>query len=242
MRRLFVPGERIGSGLAGLSAADLHYLRHVLRLQPGAAVEVFDGQGGVFEGRLRETGDALVLGPRREAPPPAARVHLAFALARGERCDLLVQKATELGVARLVPFHASRSVVRLDPARGAERARRWQRIAVQAARQCGRADVPGVDPPEPLGAVLAACPGAFRRVLFYEGGGESVAAVVDRSAPGHLAIVGPEGGLAPEEVRACLDAGARLATLGPRILRFETAGMVAAALLQHLLGDLGQDL
>jgi len=241
MRRLFVPGERIGGGLARLTAPDLHYLRQVLRLQPGATLEVFDGQGGIFDARL-EGGDALVLGARREAPPPLACVHLAFALARGERCDLLVQKATELGVARLVPFEAARSVVRLGGARGAERARRWQRIAVEAARQSGRGDVPTVDAPGPLEAALASCPGSFRKLLFYEGGGEPVASAVDRSAPGHLAVIGPEGGLAPEEVEICLRAGARLVTLGPRVLRFETAGMVAAALLQHLLGDLGQDL
>jgi 16S rRNA (uracil1498-N3)-methyltransferase len=241
MRRLFVPGERIAGGLARLTAPDLHYLRQVLRLPPGAELEVFDGQGGVFDARLGAD-EALVLGTRRAAPPPLARVHLAFALARGERCDLLVQKATELGVARLVPFEAARSVVRLGAARGAERARRWRRIAVEAARQSGRGDVPSVEEPAPLGAALASCPEGFRKLLFYEGGGEPVASAVDRSAPGHLAVIGPEGGLTTAEVETCLRSGARLVTLGPRVLRTETAGIVAAALLQHLLGDLGQDL
>jgi 16S rRNA (uracil1498-N3)-methyltransferase len=241
MRRLFVPGERIGDGTARLTAADLHYLRDVLRLQPGAALEVFDGRGGVFEARF-EGGDALALGVRRQAPPPRACVHLAFALARGERCDLLVQKATELGVARLVPFEAARSVVRLGATRGADRARRWQRIAVEAARQSGRGDVPVVEAPGPLGAALASCPASFRKLLCYEGGGDPLSSAVDRSAPGHLAVIGPEGGLAPEEVEESVRAGARLVTLGPRVLRLETAGMVAAALLQHLLGDLGPDL
>ena len=236
-RRVFVPRDRIADGRARLDPPDLHHLRAVLRLGTGAAVEVFDGEGGVHDGRLE--GDALVVGPRREVPPPAARIHLAFALARGERCDLVVQKATELGVGRLLPFAAARAVVRLDAARGGERARRWQRIAAEAARQCGRADVPVVAPPAPLAAVLAAAPEGFRRVLFYEGGGEPLAAVVDRGADGHLLLVGPEGGFTPEEVEACLAAGARLATLGPRILRFETAAITAAALVQHLAGDLG---
>jgi 16S rRNA (uracil1498-N3)-methyltransferase len=239
VRRLLVPRERIAGERATLLAPDLHYLRDVLRLEPGAPLEVFDGEGGTYPARLEE-GGALLLGERRAAAAPGAVVHLAFALARGERCDLVVQKATELGVSRLAPFEAARSVVRLDPARGEERARRWQRIAAEAARQCGRADVPAIDPPGTLASVLARTPPGFRAVLFYEGGGEALAEVADRAAPGHLAIVGPEGGLTTSEVEACLAAGARLATLGPRILRFETAGIVTVALLQHLLGDLGR--
>jgi len=241
VRRLFVPRGRIAGDRAQLAAADVHYLRGVLRLAPGAELEVFDGEGGAYPARLSEEGGALVavLSARREAPGPRARVHLAFALARGERCDLVVQKATELGVARLSPFAAARAVVRLDEGRGAERARRWQRIAGEAARQCGRADVPVVDAPVPLAAVLAAAPAGFRAILFYEGGGEPLADVVDRAAAGHLLLVGPEGGFTPEEVQACLAAGVRLATLGPRVLRFETAAIVAAALVQHLAGDVG---
>ncbi len=236
-----MPRDRIAHGRAQLVDADAHYLGDVLRLAPGSEVEVFDGEGGVYSARLDAEGGALVLavGPRSDAPAPRARVQLAFALARGERCDLVVQKATELGVAGLSPFQAARSMVRLDPARGAERARRWRRIAAEAARQCGRADVPTVDTPAPLGQVLASAPEGFRKVLFFEGGGEPLSEVVDRGAPGHLLLVGPEGGFAAEEVGACLAAGARLATLGPRVLRFETAGIVAAALVQHLVGDLG---
>lgn len=242
MRRLFVPRPRLEGDRAALEASEVHYLRDVLRLAPGASVEVFDGEGGAREGRLaagEDGGLLLELGPRRDAPAPAARVHLAFALARGDRPDLVVQKATEVGVARLLPFEAERSVVRLDRERGAERARRWQRIAAEAARQCGRADVPEVASPAPLAHVLAGAPPGFRMLLLFEGGGEPLAQAVDRSADGHLILVGPEGGFAPREVEAALAAGARLTTLGPRILRFETAAIVAAALVQHLAGDLG---
>ncbi len=238
-RRLFVPRERIAGDRAELSASDLHYLRDVLRLGPGGAVEVFDGEGGWHEGRLSSDGAALLLGERREAPPPGARIHLAFALARGERCDLVVQKATELGVSRLQPFAAVRSVLRLEGARADERVLRWGRIASEAARQSGRADVPPVERPVPLQRVLEDAPPGTRMVLFHEGGGEPLRDVIDPSAPAHLAVIGPEGGLAPEEVAACLAAGARLATLGPRILRNETAAIAATALLQHLLGDMG---
>ena len=240
-RRLFVPRDRIARDRASLVAADLHYLYDVLRLVPGAELEVFDGEGGSYAARLVEEGQALVLtlGPRRDVSVPRARVHLGFALARGERCDLVVQKATELGVAGLSPVEAARSVVRLDPARGAERVRRWRRIAAEAARQCGRAEVPAVEVPAPLETVIADAPEGFRKILFYEGGGEPVADVVERGAAGHLLLIGPEGGFTPQEVEASLAAGVRLATFGPRVLRFETAAIVAVALVQHLVGDLG---
>ncbi len=238
MRRLFVAADRIRGERISLDGPDLHYLRDVLRLGPGAALEVFDGRGGAYAARVEDGGATLVLGARRDVPRPAARVRLAFALARGERCDLVVQKATELGVTRLSPFGAARSVVRLDAERAAGRRQRWERIAGEAARQCGRADVPTVDAPDALVAVLAsAAPGA-RLVVLYEGGGEPLADTVDRDASEHVLVIGPEGGFAPDEVDACVARGARLATLGPRVLRFETAAIAAVALLEHLVGDL----
>lgn len=237
MRRLHVPPDRLREGRAALSAEELHYLRDVLRLAPGDAVEVFDGAGGAWEGTLAAGEAAVLLGPRRAVAAPAARVHLAFALAKGEKNDLVVQKAVELGAARLLPFAAARSVVRLDAERGAERARRWRRIAEEAARQCGRADVPEVAAPAPLAAVLAAAAGL--RIVAFDAGGEPLAAALDPAAVGHLLVTGPEGGLTAEEVGACVAAGGRVARLGPRILRAETAALAAAALVQHRLGDLG---
>jgi 16S rRNA (uracil1498-N3)-methyltransferase len=226
------------AGRAQLSAADVHYLRDVLRMPPGAELEVFDGQGGSYGATLEEGGPALVLGPRREALVARSHLHLGFALARGERCDLVVQKATELGADGLWPVEAARSVVRLDPDRAAERVRRWSRIAAEAARQCGRADVPVVEAPAPLETVLARAPRGSRTLLFHEGGGEPLEDVVERAAEGHLLLVGPEGGFTPAEVEAALAAGARLVTFGPRVLRFETAAICAVALVQHLAGGL----
>jgi 16S rRNA (uracil1498-N3)-methyltransferase len=238
-RRLHVPRERIDAGRARLAAADVHYLRDVLRLEPGASLEVFDGEGGAYDARLCASGDLLELGERRDAPPPAARIALAFALARGEKGDLVVQKATELGVALLVPFEAERSVVRLDGRRGEERARRWQRIAAEAARQCGRSEVPEVRVPATLATALASVPAGWRKVVFHEAGGEALAGVLDAAAQGHVVVTGPEGGLTAAEVDVCRAAGARVATIGPRVLRAETAAIAAVALLQHRLGDLG---
>ncbi|HEU4385266.1 MAG TPA: 16S rRNA (uracil(1498)-N(3))-methyltransferase [Anaeromyxobacteraceae bacterium] len=235
-RRVHLPPERIAAGRARLTAEASHYLRSVLRLRPGDEVEVFDGAGAAWTAVLGE-GEDLALGTRRHVSPPGARIWLAFALPKGEKGDLVVQKATELGAERFLPFAAERSVVRLDPRRAAERARRWRRIAAEAARQCGRADVPEVDAPAPLQAVLAAAPVGFRRLVLHGPGGERLAEVVDPGASGHLLVVGPEGGLVPAEVDSCLAAGARVASLGPRVLRAETAAIAAVALVQHRAGD-----
>jgi 16S rRNA (uracil1498-N3)-methyltransferase len=216
----------------------------VLRLVAGDAVEVFDGRGGVWDAQLLPGLMEAVLGPRREASRTGAEVRLVVALARGEKMDLVVQKATELGVTAIVPFESERSVVRLEGGRAEERARRWRRIAEEAARQCGRADVPEVAAPAALARALAAVPrGHALHVLHLPGWQEAGSASAPRQAPavdppGHAVVVGPEGGLAPGEVAACLAAGARLTTLGPRTLRAETAAIVAVALLQVRYGDL----
>jgi 16S rRNA (uracil1498-N3)-methyltransferase len=231
-----VPPERIEGPVARPDPASLHYLSDVLRLEPGAEVEVFDGAGAAWTATF--TGSDLALGERRAAALPGATVWLAFALARGEKGDWIVQKGTELGVSRLVPWQAERSVVRLEPDRAEERTRRWRRIAEEAARQCGRSDVPEVAVPGTLAQALEAPPG-FERVAFHAGAGAPLPEVVRPGASGYLAVLGPEGGLTDREVRACLDAGCRLASLGPRVLRAETAAIAAAALIQHLAGDLG---
>jgi 16S rRNA (uracil1498-N3)-methyltransferase len=217
-------------------AAALHHLVHVLRLGPGAEVEVFDGEGSAWDATF--TGSELRLGARRPVPPPAAVVWIAFALPRGEKADWVVQKATELGVARLVPWQAERSVVRLEGRRAAERAERWRRIAAEAARQCGRSEVPEVAVPGPLEAALAV-PEGFGRLVLHAGAAEGISARVRRGVPGHVALVGPEGGITDGELEEARAAGFAPVTVGPRVLRAETAAVAAALLLQHLAGDVG---
>ena len=121
--------------------------------------------------------------------------------------------------------------------RGGARAIRWRRIAAEAARQCGRSDVPEVAEPCALGSALAAPPG-FARVALDADAGSTLGEARSDGGSGALAVVGPEGGLSVDELRACLAAGCRLASLGPRVLRAETAAVVAAALIQHLRGDI----
>jgi 16S rRNA (uracil1498-N3)-methyltransferase len=237
VRRVHLPPDRIAGERAALTDEARHYLRDVLRLGPGAEVELFDGAGGAWDARIVEGFEALALGPRRELRPGGLPIWLLFALSKGEKVELVVQKATELGAARVVPFGAERSVVRLDGEKGEERARRWRRIAEEAARQCGRADVPEVAAPAPLEAALATLPRGFECLVFERGG--APLAEAPPAAAGYAAVIGPEGGLTEGELLACERAGARRASLGPRVLRAETAAIVAVALLQARFGDLG---
>jgi 16S rRNA (uracil1498-N3)-methyltransferase len=234
LRRIHLPPERIEGARGILGPEARRYLADVLRLAPGAGIEVFDGRGGRFAAEIGPGFEWVTLGPREVAPAAAVEITLLVALAKGEKMDLVVQKATELGVGRVLPFEAERSVVRLEPSKGEERAGRWRRIAAEAARQCGRADVPEVAPPAALDRALAALAPGTRTFVFHPGGGK-----LDGAAPAAVAaVVGPEGGLTDGEVRACEGAGAIRAALGPRVLRAETAAIVAVALLQARFGDL----
>jgi 16S rRNA (uracil1498-N3)-methyltransferase len=239
VRRVFLPPGRFEGARARLTPEARHYLEDVLRLGPGDEVEAFDGEGGAWPARIEPGFDALALGARRARGEAAAQVWLLFALAKGEKADLVVQKATELGVARLAPFVAARSVVRLDGDRAEERARRWRRIAEEAARQCGRNDVPEVRAPRGLPEVLREVPPGFARLVFHAEGGSALGSVGPSPAGGYAAVIGPEGGLTPEEVSACEAAGFARVALGPRTLRAETAAIVSVALLQARHGDLG---
>jgi 16S rRNA (uracil1498-N3)-methyltransferase len=238
VRRVHLPPERIGPARAELSEPARHYLRHVLRLPPGGAVELFDGRGAAWDAVIEADYEGLRLGARREVTAGGPALILLVALAKGEKLELVVQKATELGVARVVPFAAARSVVQLDAEKGEARAVRWRRIAEEAARQCGRADLPEVAAPTTLAAALSGLGDGTRLVVLHGEGGAPLGALGLEGAPAVAAVVGPEGGLTEEELEACRRAGALRGRLGPRTLRAETAAVAVVAVLQALVGDL----
>jgi 16S rRNA (uracil1498-N3)-methyltransferase len=243
-RFLLSPEQLLGSVVV-LAGADRRHAR-VLRLAAGAAVRLCDGAGREYSGRVRsvvedrlevERGEEL----RRDPEPPVA-VTLYQGLARGEKLELTLQKATELGVARFVPLACARSEVRLGHVSLA-RLLRWREIARQAARQSERTRVPEVCPPCDLEQALASARQADVAVLPYEGSRPSDgwrARLSGRSGIRSAALlVGPEGGFTAEEVAAAEAAGVIPVSLGPRILRTETAGLVAVTLALFCWGDLG---
>jgi 16S rRNA (uracil1498-N3)-methyltransferase len=235
MHRLFV--AEIGEHIA-LSAEQMHYLRSVLRLESGALIEVFDGRGARHAAVLE--GDALrVSGPLPAAPSRALDVVLVQALAKGEKMDLVVQKATELGASRVVPLSSERALVKL--AAGAAKLQRWRRIAQEAARQCRRSDVPRIDEPrswEGVLQILADEPSRKGLLLDPEEKSLRLGAAA-RGVSQLLLAVGPEGGFSPQERERARRGGMLPVALGPLVLRTETAGLAALAVLLHVHGDLG---
>lgn len=228
-----------GAELA-LPAAAAAHVQRVLRLRAGAALILFDGRGGEFRSELMSSGRAQTLvriGERlaveRESP---LHITLLQGVSRGERMDHIVQKATELGVARIVPVLTEFSVVRLDADQAARRREHWQGIVVAACEQCGRNRVPAVDSPMKLPAALAALPAGTLRLTLEPGAATSLAGTPRGESM--VLLIGPEGGLSPVEIRQAAESGFVGRSLGPRILRTETAPLVALSVLQALAGDL----
>lgn len=237
MKRLFVPPEQLAPETR-LNARQLHYLRDVLRLGDGD-LEVFDGQGSAWRAELR--GDSLRLGEKLPAVKSGLDVILVQALARGEKMDLVVQKATELGVTRVIPLVTERANVKLDDERGAAKARRWQKIAQEAARQCGRSDVPAIDEPRKWPEIFKLLEeDRQRRAILLDPEERALRlGAAARDTPRLLLAVGPEGGFSPQERITALQNGFIAAGLGTLVLRTETAGLAALAVILHLHGDLG---
>jgi len=239
MTRLYVPAERLLSDHATLDAAAHRHLVKVLRLGVGAELKIFDGTGMEIDARVEALGKATVevtLGQRRNIAAPACTITLLQAPPRGERMDLIVQKSTELGVARIVPVLSSRSTVKPS----SHQRRRWQTIAEEAARQCGRADVPEIGDFVALEPALTwPLDKGGKRFVLWEGAQEPALSAALAGGPKEVALlVGPEGGLANQEVSAAQVAGFVPVGLGPRILRAETAAIVAVALAQAAAGGL----
>jgi 16S rRNA (uracil1498-N3)-methyltransferase len=251
LHRLFLPPERLTADRVVLDDESHRYLARVLRLASGDQLVVFDGQGQEIHARIETAGGratTLALGARRVVTPPVRKLTLLQAVSRGERMDLVVQKTTELGLGRLVPVWTSRTVVQgNDPAgddTGGARLRRWRKIAQEAARQCGRADLPVLETPRTLAQALAESPAQGLRLLVWEaaqasGGVPLRQALADAGAhPAVTLLVGPEGGFSDEEAAAARAAGFQPVGLGPLVLRSETAALVAVALAQAALGAL----
>ena len=224
--------------LAGSAAA---HVRRVLRLEAGDALTLFNGDGGDYPSRVTGFGHGTVevaiegrAAARAESP---LAITLVQGIARAERMDFVVQKATELGVAAIVPVATARSVVRLDRDTGGRKLAHWRGIAIAACEQCGRARIPSIDVPAPLAERLAASPAGARFLLAPDATRTLAVAALGESTV--EVLVGPEGGLDDDERAAAFAAGYHACRLGPRVLRSETAAIVALAILQSVAGDLG---
>lgn len=234
-----VDGDRVV-----FEAAAAHHLGRVLRAAVGDVVQAVDHGGALLSVRLTaiaaRRAEGLIVSRAPLATESPLDLTLAQGIPKGDKMDGIVRMATELGVTRVVPLMTARTVVRLEPARWTSRLGRWQRIAKEAAQQSGRAAVPVITAPRDVASWAGEAGAAGLLVCLWE---EERAGLEKRLPPGPCprvtVVVGPEGGLTSEEVRGLMDAGAVVASLGPRLLRTETAGAVAVALLQSRYGDLG---
>lgn len=240
--RVFHSSPLKGKERVALDPGAAKHLSTVLRLKAGAPLMLFDGSGFEFQGSIDQADKKNVWvtlsgmhGPAVESP---LQVTLAQGVSRGERMDYTVQKAVELGIAAIAPVLMERSVVKLDQDGGAKKREHWQGVAIGACEQSGRVRVPEVQAPLPLANFLADLPQVGLKLLLDPLGG-STANVLPRPSDGKvLLLVGPEGGLSENERNLTARVGFVGLKLGPRILRTETAALVALSLLQSQWGDL----
>ena len=242
--RLYTDAPLIPGAEAILPAAAAAHAVRVLRLKIRDTVTLFNGDGHEYPARLVAAGARELraeveaqASPQRESP---LRITLIQALARGEKMDWIIQKATELGVAHIVPVATERSEVKLDAPRSEKRLDHWRAVTIAACEQCGRNMLPRIEAPLALAAWLGAnpaSPSVTRWMLHPEGGNRP--RDLQASSPTALEIaIGPEGGFGENDLAVLRADGFRELALGPRILRTETAGVAAVAALQALHGDL----
>jgi len=247
MHRFFLPPEQCAPPVLRLTGREAHHAARVLRLQAGAPVVVLDGCGGEHLGEITRVEKSCVIvrvGETRRHPPPPAKITLFQAIPKGRGLEDIIQKATELGVREIVPLFTARTVPQFDASQAQAKCLKWRQIAVEAVKQCGQPWLPQVSPPLPLAQTLprageielpllaSLAPGAgLVRRWFADFCRER------RGPPSSVGLwIGPEGDFSPEETRSLLDAGARPVTLGPLVLRVETAALCAlAAIGQELL-------
>jgi 16S rRNA (uracil1498-N3)-methyltransferase len=240
LTRCYVPAA-LHAGDARLLPRDVsEHVARVLRARPGQLLTLFDGRGGEYDARIvaieRRGVQVQIDAHRTVERESALGVTLLQALARGERMDFIVQKATELGVAQIVALPAERSVVRLDAAGLARRCEHWRAVAISACEQCGRNRVPMISAVSDLEAACAQSDAASLRLLLAPDGELALTAAV-RDASNITLAVGPEGGFSDEELALAQRHGFQRCRLGPRVLRAETAPVAALAAIQAVAGD-----
>jgi 16S rRNA (uracil1498-N3)-methyltransferase len=244
--RLVLTPRHLAERSLRLTGPELYHCRS-LRLKVGDALLVTDGQGREVQAKLvrwdRRSVELELGADTGRNPESGLRLTLYQGLARGHKLEWVLQKATELGMSRFVPVVTARSQVALPMAGPAPQQRRWEEIVRQAARQCGRTRLPEMNPPLAFSASLADLPAAALGLILTEDPIDPAWAAGGFSGPAPREVgvwIGPEGGFTPEEQLAARQRGLRAVQLGPRVLRTETAGLVAVVLAQFLWGDLSQ--
>jgi 16S rRNA (uracil1498-N3)-methyltransferase len=239
-RRFFIDPQSLRGGFAVLPEDEAHHVREVLRLRAGDEIELFDGWGLSYSGKIASLGPEITVGPLKRIEPAAGSrlsIVLAAALIRPHRFEWILQKGTELGVERFLPLETRCTAVRISGTKVSSRLDRWRRIVREASKQSRRPDIPEVDAPIAAASLWDSSEHADRcRILLHERASERIDPVAipsDRI----LLCTGPEGGWDDREVKAAQEAGYKIVNLGSRVLRSETAAIAAVAVLQFAAGE-----
>lgn len=246
MPRFFVEPRDINNNRAVITGPEVKHINKVLRLKEGDAVTLLDGLGNSYKASIYRCSKDTVMCHVQEKQvaggEPPVQITVVQGLPKGDKMELVIQKGTELGITRFIPLKSKRSIVRLDEKKAGERKTRWQRVALEAAKQCRRPLVPVVDEPMEWHQVLSAVPQDALLLMPYED--EQTMTLKDiihseQHKQNFYIIIGPEGGFEPEEVALAKDYGVKTVSLGPRIMRTETAGLAMASIIMYQYGDLG---
>jgi len=244
--RIYHPGEMAVGRPVELGEDHIRYIRNVLRLGEGDPLILFSGQGVEYGAVIRTVSrDAVVadIVDRKDIGDSGIRITLAQAMPKGPKMDFIIQKAVELGVSRVIPFDSSRSIPKLSGDKARSRTARWQKIALEACRQCGRGDIPEIMEIRAFYEMIE-MPGEsdLKLILWEEESGVGIRDVLrnepSQSTGGFFVIVGPEGGFSKEEVEAARRKGCLSVSLGHRVLKVETAAIAILAILQYERGSL----
>jgi 16S rRNA (uracil1498-N3)-methyltransferase len=243
--RFFVNPEQVARGQVALKGSELKHLRTVRRLRAGDEIELFDGQGKRYSARIaKEDSNQAVVEITGIYPEASSSLNLVLgqALPKARKMDIIVQKATELGVSTLIPFSCARTVPQYDEKRGSVREKRWQKIAREAAKQCGRTTVPEIRKIVSFRELLKLYPDfGLKLTPWEEERSRGLKALLKRSHKKKkiFMVVGPEGGFTAEEISQAKRSGFIPVSLGKRILRTETVALTLLSIIQFELGDLG---
>jgi len=245
MPRFYVPQPQIKNEMLRIEGDEVRHIRRVLRLKAGDEIIVFDGSGKEYEGTIVEERPSSVVIRIQNIFSSKKESHLEITLAqsllKGEKMDYLIQKATELGVKKIIPFFSSRSVPLLEKSGRLKRHHRWERIAIEASKQCGRGVVPKIEPLQGYSEMLQSVSPDPLRLILWEREKTNLKEVLGKSIGKKeiFFIIGPEGGFSQEEIEEANKAGFLRVTLGRRILRAETASLCLLSILQYDWGDIG---
>ncbi len=242
MHRFYADGRGVTGEIAYLCEEDARHASRVLRMKTGEACELF-ADGRRFSGQIESIGEEVAVRVTGELPSTEAKLRITLyqGLPKADKMELIVQKGVELGCAKVVPVAMSRCVVQLDAKDGRKKQERWQKIAREACKQSGRCEMMPVTEPIPFRALLEKLRGHEAAIVPWEDArGYSLARFHDEfpGATDVAIVIGPEGGMSEDEIARMKEANCRSVTLGPRILRTETAGLCAMSALLCLYGDM----